>query len=397
MTAMTATTTPADVAEVRDAVLDHPGPLLVTGAGTAADWAGTPSPTGLAVSTGRLTGVVTHNPGDMTVSVRAGTPLAELQAAVGEHGQRVAFDPARAARGATLGGLFATADAGPLALSYGTLRDLVIGVTVVLADGTVARSGGHVIKNVAGYDLSKLLHGAHGTLGLIVELVLRLHPLPSAVTTLALPCPLAEMSSVGRDLSGHPIEVGALEWVEEAPGEGRLLARVEGTDDGVRGRVDRLRDAVGGEELDADAADRAWRAHAAAVDARPGDGAVLRLGVAPSRLTEVLDALRERTGAGGITAAPATGVATLTLPLGDTAGPDTAGPDLVTTAHALVAEAGGTSSLRHRPDAAVLPAWAPAPSSAGLLRAVAASFDPDQRFGRGRLAPWLPEPTGVTA
>jgi glycolate oxidase FAD binding subunit len=141
---------PTDLRSVRDAVLDTSGPLGIAGAGTAADWAGPLAPVDTVLDTTALTGVITHNPGDMTVSVRAGTPLRVLNDELASHGQRVALDAARVDAGATVGGLVATADAGPSALVHGSLRDLVIGTTVVLADGTPARSGGHVIKNVAG-------------------------------------------------------------------------------------------------------------------------------------------------------------------------------------------------------------------------------------------------------
>jgi len=389
------TVTPTDVGELRDAVLDTSGPFTVVGHGTAMTWAARPVPTAARVSTLGLTGIVTHNPGDMTVAVRAGTPLDTVQAELAPHGQRVAFDPARASRSATVGGLFSTADAGPLALSYGTMRDLVIGATVVLADGTVAHSGGHVIKNVAGYDLTKLLHGAYGTLAVVAELVLRLHPVPEATATLALPCTLADLVETAHRVTAHPVEVTALEWAQDegaAAGGGRLLARLEGTGDSIRGRVARLREAVGGEEL-ADTAS-VWTEHAASVDARPADGAVLRLGVAPTRLAALLTDLADAAGARAVTASPGTGVATLTLP---------ATAEAVHAAHERVAAVGGTSTLRHRPETTELPAWGPAPSSVALLRAVAASLDPDQRVGRGRLAPWLPlptssdRPTGVTA
>ena len=167
---------PTDLDGVRDAVRDTTGCLAITGAGTAAGWAGELGAVDAVLDVSGLTGVITHNPGDMTVSVHAGTPLRTLVAELADHGQHVSLDAARIADGATLGGLLATGDAGPSALVHGTLRDLVIGVTVVLADGTVAHSGGHVIKNVAGYDLSKLLHGSHGTLGVLTEVVLRSAP-----------------------------------------------------------------------------------------------------------------------------------------------------------------------------------------------------------------------------
>ncbi|MEJ2868578.1 FAD-binding protein [Actinomycetospora sp. OC33-EN08] len=379
-------TAPTTLLELRDAVRDLRGPVVATGAGTAADWAGTVAADATPVSVAGLSGVITHNPGDMTVAVGAGTPLADLQAAVGASGQRVAFDAPRAARGATVGGLFATADAGPLALGFGSLRDLVIGVTVVLADGTVARAGGHVIKNVAGYDLAKLLHGAQGTFGVLAEIVLRLHPVPAAARTVALRVPdVAGLPAAGRAVTDTPVEAAALEWHD-----GRLLALLEGTEAGVAGRADRLVDLLGdgAEVLSPADADAAWAAHRAAVDVRPADRAVVRIGVAPTLLGGLLTDLAADAGAAGITAAPATGVATLTVP---------AEPAAVDAVHARVAAARGTSTLRARPGGADLPAWGPAPSSAVLLRAVAASLDPDHRLGRGRLAPWLSPTTGVSA
>ena len=381
------TETPGSVRELRDAVLDHPGVVALTGAGTAADWAGTPAPADVTVSTAALSGIVAHNPGDMTVEVRAGTPLAALQEALARHGQRVAFDAARVRRGATVGGLFATADSDPLAHSYGSLRDLVIGATVVLADGTAARSGGHVIKNVAGYDLAKLMHGAQGTLGAVAELVLRLHPVPEAVRTVALDVPADGVDAAARRVLDSPVEAAALQWLAGPDGGGRLLARLEGTTRGVAGRAGRIVEALGDDSvvLSDDDAEAAWAAHDDAVDARPDDGAVLRVGVLPSRLSGLLAELGPVVGGlRSVTTSPGTGVATLTVP---------ATADAVSAVHERAAAAGGTSTLRQRPAGVELPAFGPAPSSAALLRAVAASFDPHQRFGRGRLAPWLPLPS----
>ncbi|GLZ53635.1 glycolate oxidase [Actinomycetospora sp. NBRC 106378] len=382
----TTPTSPASLTELRDAVRDTPGPVVATGAGTAADWGAPLVGEATPISVAGLSGVIAHNPGDMTVSVGAGTPLADLQEVLAASGQRVALDAARARRGATVGGLFATADAGPLALGFGTLRDLVIGVTTVLADGTVARSGGHVIKNVAGYDLAKLLHGAYGTFGVVAEIVLRLHPLPAATRTVALQVPdPAGVPAAGRAVTDTPVEAAALEWVD-----GRLLALLEGTEAGVEGRASRLVDLLGAdaEVLATADADAAWEAHRDAVDVRPDDRAVLRVGVAPTRLGDLLGGLVADLGAAGVTAAPATGVATFTVP---------AEPVAVDAVHTRVADLGGTSTLRARPAGSAVPAWGPTPSSAVLLRSVAAAFDPDHRLGRGRLAPWLPVPEGASA
>src|SRR6478609_1483107 len=242
MTSAATVLRPQDLDELQAALGDTTGPLQVAGAGTAATWAGLLAPVDAVLDTTALTGVITHNPGDMTVSVRAGTPLRELNAELADHGQHVALDAARVEDGATVGGLLSTGDAGPGALVHGSLRDLVIGATLVLADGTVARTGGHVIKNVAGYDLAKLVHGAYGTLAVVAEVVLRLHPLPHAVATLVLPCPLEEAAEHAARILGGPYEPAALEWVSDP---GALLVRIEGTEAALPERVERLRELLG--------------------------------------------------------------------------------------------------------------------------------------------------------
>ncbi len=136
---------------------------------------------GRTLSTARLDRILEHEPGDLTCIVEAGLRLSELNARLAEHGQRLALDPPG---DPTLGACLAGDLAGPLRHRFGTMRDLVLGVTVVLADGTVASSGGKVVKNVAGYDLAKLFCGSAGRLGLVARLALRLHPRPAAAGTL---------------------------------------------------------------------------------------------------------------------------------------------------------------------------------------------------------------------
>jgi glycolate oxidase FAD binding subunit len=374
-TRTTSSVRPTDLRAVRDAVLDTAGPIAIAGAGTARTWAGELDPVDTVLDLTGLTGVLTHNPADMTVSVRAGTPLRALAAELAPHRQHVSFDAARVADGATVGGLVATADAGPSALVFGSLRDLVIGATVVLADGSLARSGGHVIKNVAGYDLAKLIHGSYGTLGVLAEVVLRLHPVPRATATLAVPCSLSAAAELAaRALSG-PYEPAALEWL----GDGELLLRIDGTPDALPARADRLRTLLAGSSgadvrvLDAGAAAAAWERHAGLV--RGSDGsAVLRIGTRPSRLTGVLQALPAR----GVTAGLGTGVATVSLPV-----------DAVADAHAAVHAAGGTSVLRARPAGSAPPPWGPAPSALPVLSSLKSALDPEGRFGPGRFSGWM--------
>lgn len=358
---------PGDLDEVRAAVLDTTGPLAIAGAGTAAAWAGPLGPVDAVLDTTALCGVITHNPGDMTVAVRAGTPLRALHDELGFHAQHVSLDAARIADGATVGGLLATGDAGPAALIYGSLRDVVIGVTLVLADGTIARSGGHVIKNVAGYDLAKIVHGSHGTLAVVAEVVLRLHPVPKATITLELPCPLPEAAAAAARVLGGPGEPAALEWTSD----GVLLVRLEGTDTALHARAERVSEQLGAGATVADG--DPWARHAE-ITRGVSDAAVLRIGVRPSRLPALLAELPTS----AVTAGLGTGVATVTLPA-----------EAVADAHSAVHAAGGTSVLRARPAGADAPGWGPPPSAVEVLRALKLIFDPDARLGPGRFDPWM--------
>jgi len=138
----------------------------------------------LILSTLRLDGVLEHAWADMTATVQAGCRVSLLQETLAQHGQRLAIDPLWPEK-ATVGGILATNDSGPLRIRFGSLRDLIIGATVALTDGTLARSGGKVVKNVAGYDLPKLLTGSLGTLGVIVEATFRLHPVARESRTIS--------------------------------------------------------------------------------------------------------------------------------------------------------------------------------------------------------------------
>jgi glycolate oxidase FAD binding subunit len=171
---------PASDAELAEVLAGAGTTVRVRGAGSKLTWAPDATP-GLELSTKRLDGIVEHNVGDLTAVLQSGVPLARAQARFAEAGQMLALDPPD--RGATIGGVVAANDSGPLRARYGGVRDLVVGMRVALANGTVAKSGGKVIKNVAGYDLAKLFVGSFGTLGTILEVSVRLHPFPPATAT----------------------------------------------------------------------------------------------------------------------------------------------------------------------------------------------------------------------
>jgi glycolate oxidase FAD binding subunit len=153
------------------------------GSGTKMHIGDPPRRLDLIVSTARMNEVLEHTPGDQIVRLEAGIKLEDLQEHISDSDQMLAIDPPES--GATIGGIVAANSSGPRRYRYGTIRDLIIGITVILHDGTVAKAGGKVVKNVAGYDLSKLFTGSLGTLGVIANANFRLHPRPEAARTVA--------------------------------------------------------------------------------------------------------------------------------------------------------------------------------------------------------------------
>jgi glycolate oxidase FAD binding subunit len=186
---------PADEREAAQTLLAarNAGETVVpVGGATLLDVGDAPSSYALAVATDRISGIVEYNPGDLTIVVRAGTTLGEVEAELREHRQFLSVQAPFPAR-ATIGGTLAANVSGPLRLAYGSVRDAVIGTRVALPSGHVAKSGGRVVKNVAGYDLSKLFIGSFGTLGVIVEAAFKVFPLP--VTRRVLVAPAAGVSA----------------------------------------------------------------------------------------------------------------------------------------------------------------------------------------------------------
>jgi len=165
--------------------------VAIEGMGSKSLWLDN-GPPALRLSTRRMNAVLEHTWQDMTCTVQTGRIWKDMQDALAQHGQFVALDPLWPER-STVGGVVGANDSGALRLRYGGLRDLVIGMTVVLADGTIARSGGKVVKNVAGYDLPKLLCGSFGTLALITEMTFRLHSLVSHTVSLTATSPDASL------------------------------------------------------------------------------------------------------------------------------------------------------------------------------------------------------------
>jgi glycolate oxidase FAD binding subunit len=203
--------------------------LRVRGGGTKFNW-GTPTPDpDVQLSTGSLDRIVEHNEGDLTAIVEAGVRLARLQEEVGAARQMLALDPPLGPdEEATIGGVLASGDSGPLRHRYGAPRDLVLGMTMALSDGTVAKAGSKVIKNVAGYDLAKLFSGSFGTLGLILQVAVRLHPIPSETVTAVGRADDPDAVARGASALAHASLEKECVDVRWERGEGRALARLGG-------------------------------------------------------------------------------------------------------------------------------------------------------------------------
>jgi glycolate oxidase FAD binding subunit len=183
----------SDLAEAFRLVSEAGLAVIPRGGGTKLGWGNPPSRADIILSMARRNEITEHAWADLTVSVGAGCTIQKLQETLAEHGQRLALDPLWPEK-ATVGGVLSTNDSGALRLRFGALRDLIIGVTIALPDGTLASSGGKVVKNVAGYDLPKLTTGAFGTLGIITRAVFRLHPLPRHTRSFSVSTAIGEES-----------------------------------------------------------------------------------------------------------------------------------------------------------------------------------------------------------
>jgi glycolate oxidase FAD binding subunit len=279
---------------VRNAATAHT-PLRISGSGTWLD-AGRPVRATHTLSLSNLTGVVHYEPGDFTLSARAGTTLAELASATLPHRQFLALDPFGDVNG-TLGATVATAASGPMAYAFGSPRDNVIGLEVVTGDGAVVRCGGRVVKNVAGFDLTRLFTGSWGTLGVITEVSVRLRALPAVDETYALavderPEALAVVIAGLRVASIAPF---ALDLVSPALASRlslgsttTLLVRLGGNATSVHAQRNVLAAFGGVQQVETEV----WRA---ARSAEPGVAIVARLSSLPSRMANVWTHAREAT------------------------------------------------------------------------------------------------------
>jgi glycolate oxidase FAD binding subunit len=394
--AVTLASTEADVAAALRAAADAGEVVVPWGAGTKQDLGNPLDEVGLVLSLEQLNQVVEYVPTDMTITVQAGMRFADLQALTARHRQTVPLDPPRAA-GATIGGIVATAGFGPRRTAYGAVRDLLLGARIALPDGRVIKAGGKVVKNVAGYDISKLMAGSLGTLGVITEVSLRLRPLPADGRTLLFGfAELGPALEAAEKILASELLPAAVAVITPraarllgAPGSWALAVALEETAENNAYQVERLSQIVKGH---VDAATLTGEADRSFWDAltnygdRFGAAFHIRVGTVISDLAAQLNACLSSDGAAGLDgiAYVASGTAMLYgfQPDGDTA----AMAETVKPRFAATGAGGGSSVLESGPTALrrQFDVWGPPRPEWQLAGRIKQTFDPKRILNRGR-------------
>lgn len=380
-------------------------PWLPAGQGSRLHW-GAPVAAGTTVvSCRRLDRLLEHAVGDFTVTVQAGMPLRDLQAALAEAGQWLALDwpwgsGAAGQNSGSIGGLVARGLAAGLRQRYLGVRDQVIGLALLRADGTAARAGGKVVKNVAGYDLVRLFAGSWGSLGLITELSLRTYPQPRQRRGLWLQGDLAELERLRQRLLAAALAPELVDWwsaplaqvAGQAPEPGLLVSLASVSAAAIEAQLKEITSeaetaGLHPQQLDSERLE-AFRAVALGPGLDPaksqGQGWLLRLGVLPSQGAALLadPALAgvpfwQEGGSGlGLAWAPAQQLPAYR----------------VEQLRRRCQELGGALTVLEQPAGAELPAWEDAPSRP-LIEAIKRQFDPSQQLARGRLPGVRPGPS----
>lgn len=362
----------------------HDLAVVPVGDGTKLDWGSPPERCDLLIDTCCLLlangSGVEHSSGDLVARVCAGIPLDVLNATLARSGQELALDTPPGA--GTVGGTLATAVAGPRRFRYGTARDLLIGITVVLADGTIATSGGNVVKNVAGYDLGKLFTGSYGTLGVITEATFRLHPVPADRRWITVDLPGSDttdaLAALVTELAASQAEPSAVEldW-PDLNGGPTVSALVEGMAAVARAEaVRKPMDEYGSARITAEAP--AWWA------VPPGEEVLLELRVPPAAAYPALRAVAARGLPARVRGSVASAVLRVALPTGVGAA-EFAG--FVTGVRDDLRPLGGGLTVLAAPPALAggVDRWGPS-GALPLMRRVKERFDPGRRMSPGRFA-----------
>ena len=353
--------------------------VVPRGRGTKLDWGNPPKRADVILSTARLDRVLEHAWADLTVTVQSGCTVQALQNTLVQHGQRLACDclwPERA----TIGGLLSTNDSGALRLRFGALRDLIIGVTLALPDGTLASSGGKVVKNVAGYDLQKLMTGSFGTLGIITQATFRLYPLPRVTRTFTVTFTDAESANqLALKLFDSQIAYTGIQLRAENQ-QFHIDLRLEGTAEGLDAQVRQLK--ILAPSL-GETGGTVWRAREELF--ADGSSTVLKITLLPSQLSWSCNLIVSSCDAQDIQwsyVVQACGIGLLKL---TTTNENTLSGLIQSLRAAMESQGGSLVVLRLSPALrSKIDSWGAAPDSLPLMRRVKERFDPAGILNPGR-------------
>lgn len=360
--------------------------VIPRGGGTKSSWSNPPARADVILSTARLDKIIEHRWADLTVSVEAGCTIQKLQSALAQHGQRLALD-ALWTKQATIGGVLSANDSGALRLRFGALRDLIIGVTLALPDGTLASSGGNVVKNVAGYDLPKLVTAAFGTLAVITRAVFRLHPLPRFAKTFSCLARgfLPEAQRMVLAIQDSQLAHSALQirFIEDLA-QPQLDVLFEGTEAGIEAQAAQLKSLVAPAPV-TETGPSVWKARQELYSAATLDeptSALARFSTLPAEITRAVGTLSSIAASRVRCAAvvQATGVGHALL-----RGEPASVASVLSEFRAGLERDGGALIIHHRPTAmAKLDGWGTPGDSLALMRAVKNQFDPKNTLNPGR-------------
>ena len=363
------------------------------GGGTALNMGNPPERVDCILSTEHLAGVIDYEPTDLVLSVGAGARFGDVQAVLAEHGQRLPLDPPGAAD-ATVGGLIATSRWGPLRYSSGTLRDLLIGISVAHPSGTVSKAGGMVVKNVSGYDMPRLYLGSLGTLGVVVSANFKVLPRPRAeATVIAAYDEPAKTFSAANGLRNGRDPIAALE-VAFLEGAWLLAARIEGRDETVAAVAERVGPIAGGDVTRVEGPESAswWASYVARQHVADDEETVLvRCGVRPKETANLATGMTAALNQNGVTtpyiaASPGLGAVVARLEFGSQGS-----ASLLAEVQGVLLGLADSATILAAPPSWKhgIDVWGRLPEGFDVMRSLREQFDPKRTINPGRFAGFL--------
>ena len=357
--------------------------VIPRGGGTKLGWGNPPARADLILSTARFNHILEHAWADLTVTVEAGCTIHTLQETLAKHGQRLALDPLWPEK-ATVGGILSTNDSGALRLRFGALRDLIIGATIALPDGTLASSGGKVVKNVAGYDLPKLVTGAFGTLGVITRATFRLHPLPCNIRSFSISVDNADApQELVLAIQDSKLAHAALQSRFSTESTTAIDILFEGTEAGLNAQASQLRALCGSAQI-SEASSAVWNTRQDLWSfSNPEEASIVKISGLPTNLAHTIGLFRRAADSARLrwrSVMYATGLGWLRL--------EGSADKLHRALSALRADLermSGSLVLLHRPAALrTFDAWSTTGDSLPLMKSIKCQLDPANTLNPGR-------------